>query len=116
MNNSGKKDKIDFNFRYRPNEDSPDGILMRYLNSFQPTERKSMILKALRAFYLVAAYGDLGNLEKPSDLEELARSLQETYGPDYDDLHKIGVDIELRIGLASYWGFSPWRRTSEDTK
>jgi hypothetical protein len=97
MNNSAKKDKVDFNFRYRPLVDSPDAILIRYLNSFKPTERKYMILKALRAFYLVAAYGQEGDFANPKDLEAFVRSLRETYKDDYSDSHSLSVEIELRI-------------------
>lgn len=97
MDNSPKKDKVDFNFRYRPLVDSPDAILVRYLNSFKPMERKYMILKALRAFYLVAAYGQEGDFANPKDLEAFVRSLKETYKDDYSDSHSLGVEIELRI-------------------
>jgi hypothetical protein len=89
-------ESVDFFFRYRPAADSPDGVLLRYLLSFNPTQRKQMILKALRAFYLVAAYGDIGQFQKFSDVQKLMTLLDETYGEDavaaFD--HSLSLNID----------------------
>lgn len=106
--------QLDFSFRYRPKVDSPDAILIRYLLSFKPRKRKDLILKALRAFYLMPAYGKLGEINKPSELEDLARSLREIYENDYEDFHQFEIDIKLEINLEDYWGMMTLPRGSGD--
>ncbi|NJK50497.1 hypothetical protein HC931_22355 [Candidatus Gracilibacteria bacterium] len=111
-------EKMDLNFRYRPNVDSPDAILIRYLKSYKPSTRKELILKALRAFYLVAAYGEFGSINSPSELESLARSLKETYGDDYKDTYSFGVEIELDIHQTGFWGSAilPGRESDDENE
>ncbi|EAM49657.1 hypothetical protein WH8501_30440 (plasmid) [Crocosphaera watsonii WH 8501] len=93
--------KLDFNFRYRPNVDSPDGMLIRYLQKYKPIERKYLILKALRAFYLVAAYAELGDFDDLEQLETFVGQLRKTYTQNYDDLHNLSIDINLSIGSSA---------------
>lgn len=97
-----KEQKLDFNFRYRPKVDSPDAVLIKYLQSYKPIERKHLILKALRAFYLVPAYSYYGNLDDYQQLETFVRQLRETYGEDYNDKHDLSIDINLSIDVSSY--------------
>ncbi len=101
--------KLDFNFRYRPNVDSPDGMLIRYLQKYKPIERKHLILKALRAFYLVAAYSELGNFDDLEQLETFVGQLRKTYTQNYDDVHDLSIDINLSIGssASSYFSSMP---------
>ncbi|MBE7383825.1 MAG: hypothetical protein F6J95_020715 [Leptolyngbya sp. SIO1E4] len=95
MRQSGK---VDFNFRYRPKADSPDGILMQYLNSFDPMERRALILRALRAFYATAAYADQGEALTLDELEAMARYLKETAGT-YDQ-HQFTLEVETSVVFA----------------
>lgn len=98
-----KTEKIDFNFRYRPVADSPDGILFGYLQSIPPRKRKFMILKALRAFYLISAYGSTCDLDSPAELAEFANQVQKIYGEDYDELESFFVKLELKIKNTGDW-------------
>lgn len=91
-------DKVDFNFRYRPNADSPDGILVQYLNSFKPMERRALILRALRAFYATAAYTDQGEALTLDQLEAMARYLKEAQGT-YDQ-HQFTLEVETSVFFA----------------
>ncbi|QLE59982.1 hypothetical protein [Nostoc sp. TCL26-01] len=98
-------ESVDFFFRYRPAADSPDGVLLRYLLSFNSTQRKHMILKALRAFYLVAAYGDLGQFQEFSDVEELVALLKQTYGEGAFGAFNHSLSLTIDIGVC-YSGVS----------
>ena len=110
-----KEPKLDFNFRYRPKVDSPDAILIKYLQSYKPIERKHLILKALRAFYLVAAYGYCGNFDDHQQLENFVRQLRETYGEDYKkDEHDLSIDISLSIGVNCYTSLSSLPSSDDD--
>ncbi|MBE9210582.1 hypothetical protein IQ244_29590 [Nostoc sp. LEGE 06077] len=106
-------ESVDFFFRYRPAADSPDGVLLRYLLSHNPTQRKQMILKALRAFYLVAAYGDRGQFQQFSDVKKLMTLLEETYGENaigsFD--HSLSLDIDIGV---TYSGWSTNSSPEED--
>lgn len=99
------QESVDFFFRYRPAADSPDGVLLRYLLSFNSTQRKQMILKALRAFYLVAAYGDLGEFQEFSDVQELVALLKQTYGEGAFGSLDHSLSLTIDIGV-SYSGVS----------
>jgi hypothetical protein len=110
MNDS---ESVDFFFRYRPAADSPDGVLLRYLLSFNPTQRKQMILKALRAFYLVAAYGDRGQFQQFSDVQKLVTLLEETYGEGADGPIDHSLSLNIDIGV-TYSGLSTLPDESED--
>ena len=101
-----KTEKIDFNFRYRPVADSADGILFSYLQSLPPRERKFMIIKALRAFYFVSAYGSTHNISSPDKLVELAHNVQKIYGKDYDELERLHLKLELKIEVEDWIKFS----------
>lgn len=70
-----------------------------------------LILKALRAFYLVAAYGEFGDLDDLEQLETFVCQLRETYGKDYNDVHDLSLNINLSIDGSSSSSFS---RTSSD--
>jgi hypothetical protein len=107
-------EQLDFNFRYRPKVNSSDAILIRYLQTFKPAQRKELILKALRAFYLVPAHGQLANLDNLSSLEDLARSLKKTYGDDYDDQHSLGIEINLKIAPIDSWSMLTIKGNEDD--
>ena len=107
-------EKLDFNFRYRPKADSPDGILIRYLLSFEQTERKQLILKALRTFYLVAAYGELGELNDISSMKDFVDSLNKVYGSEYDDSHSLGIEIELNINHSNSFSTYFWNNHNDE--
>jgi hypothetical protein len=62
-----------------------------------------MILRALRAFYLVPAYAVAGNLENYSEWEKLIRELKKTYKRDYDETHSLGLDIEINISMNPFY-------------
>ena len=87
--------KWDFNFRYRPKVDSPDAILIKYLQSYKPSERLSFNLESSPCFYLVAAYGEFGDLDDLEQLETFVCQLRETYGKDYNDVHDLSLNINL---------------------
>jgi hypothetical protein len=57
--------QLDIKFRFQPMAKSPDGILLEYLknhlNSASITQE--LVLKALRAYWLVDAYWDLNKNE-----------------------------------------------------
>ena len=95
-------EKIDFNFRYRPTADSPDGILFGYLQSIPPRKRKFMIIKALRVFYLISAYGHFHDINSPSELVELANSVREVYGDDYDEFDALSLRLKLEIKIEEW--------------
>ncbi len=95
-----EKKFIDFNFRYRPIASTPDGFLFEYLQNQKPTTRKRMILHALRAFYLVAAYEYLDKFESLAELETMIRQLRETY--DLDEPFQRSVNFEISIGYMGY--------------
>lgn len=61
-----------------------------------------MILRALRAFYLVAAYGSEGEFDTVEQLSEFSRLLEKTYGEGADGeiKHSLSLDIQLK-----YCGF-----------
>lgn len=103
-------ESVDFFFRYRPAADSPDGVLLRYLLNHNPTQRKHMILKALRAFYLVAAYGDIGQFQEFSDVEKLMKLLYETYGEDAIGTFDHSLSLNIDIGVT----YSGWSTTSSE--
>lgn len=105
MSNS---EKVDFNFRYRPVADSADGILFSYLQSLPPRERKFMIIKALRAFYFITAYGlsDENNLDSPAKLVEFSNHVREIYGDNYNDLEELNLKLELKIEVEDWIKFS----------
>lgn len=102
-----KTEKIDFNFRYRPVADSPDGILFSYLQSIPPRERKFMIVKALRAFYLISAYGASKNnsIDSPEELVKFANYVRKIYGDDYSELECLSLKLELRIEVEDWEKF-----------
>ena len=93
-----QSDKVDFNFRYRPKAGSPDGVLMQYLNSFDPMERRALILRALRAFYATAAYADQGEMLTLDELEAMARYLKEAAGT-YDQ-HQFTLAVKTSVVFA----------------
>ncbi|MBW4558786.1 MAG: hypothetical protein KME59_23280 [Trichormus sp. ATA11-4-KO1] len=99
------KESVDFFFRYRPAADSPDGVLLRYLLSFNSTQRKHMILKALRTFYLVAAFGDRGEFQEFSDVQELVALVKQTYGEGAFGAFDHSLSLTIDIGV-SYSGVS----------
>ena len=98
-----KTEKIDFNFRYRPVADSPDGILFGYLQSIPPRERKFMIIKALRAFYFISAYSNTVEINSPTRLVEFANNVQKIYGEDYQDLESLHLKLELKIETEDWY-------------
>jgi hypothetical protein len=108
-----EQESVDFFFRYRPAADSPDGVLLRYLLSYNPTQRKHMILKALRAFYLVAAYGELGEFEQFGEVKKLMKLLEETYGEDAIGSFKHSLTLDIDIGV-NYLGYSTMSGERED--
>ncbi|MEL7418545.1 MAG: hypothetical protein AAGK10_08210 [Cyanobacteria bacterium J06555_3] len=103
MNNS---EKVDFNFRYRPTVDSADGILFTYLQGIPPKERKFMIVKALRAFYFISAYGASNDINSPDELLKFANQVREIYGDDYSELERLRLKLELRIEVEDWEKFS----------
>lgn len=105
---------IDFSFRYRPDVDSPDGILCRYLQSYPPVERRHLILKALRAFYLVAAYGGLANFEQISDVKELVLMLEKTYGDGADGPINHTLSLNITVDYMGFSNFSGGDSLGED--
>ncbi|MEA5569128.1 hypothetical protein [Anabaena sp. UHCC 0399] len=107
------KESVDFFFRYRPAANSPDGVLLRYLLSFNSTQRKQMILKALRAFYLVAAYGDLGEFQEFSDVQELVALLKQTYGEGAFASLDHSLSLTVNIGVC-YSGVSTLADEDDD--
>lgn len=106
------KDFIDFTFRYRPNTDSPDGILFRYLQSFKPIKRRHMILKALRAFYLVAAYGAVEEFHEFEQVKDLVELLEKTYGEGADGTIKDSLSFNIDLEV-SYMGMSSLPESDE---
>ena len=101
--------KVDFNFRYRPLVDSPDGILFSYLQSIPPKKRKFMIIKALRAFYFITALGASHDLNSPAELVEFAHQVREIYGDDYDELERLHLKLELKIEIEDWSKFETER-------
>lgn len=100
-----ESEKIDFTFRYRPKVDTPDGILFAYLQSIPPRKRKFMIVKALRAFYFITAYGASNDINSPVELAEFANQIREVYGDDYDELERLRLKIELKIDIEDWEKF-----------
>ena len=96
---------IDFSLRYRPPADSADGVLCRYLLCFKSIERRHLILKALRAFYLMAAYGCLAEFERVAEVRELAQLLESTYAADADIPVISSLSLEIS-GVSFLGGFS----------
>lgn len=94
-----KSEKIDFTFRYRPNVDSPDGILFSYLQSIPPRKRKYMIIKALRAFYFITAYGASNDINSPVELAEFAEEVKKIYGSEYSELEDLDINLRLKIKI-----------------
>jgi hypothetical protein len=57
-----EQERRNFNFRYQPYANTPDGILIGYLQTGDTVRSgKEMILPALRAFWLPLAYQQAGN-------------------------------------------------------
>jgi hypothetical protein len=57
-----EQERRNFNFRYQPYANTPDGILISYLQTGDTVRSgKEMILPALRAFWLPLAYQQAGN-------------------------------------------------------
>ncbi|QLE52934.1 hypothetical protein FD724_33790 (plasmid) [Nostoc sp. C057] len=106
-------ESVDFFFRYRPAADSPDGVLLSYLLSYNPTQRKQMILKALRAFYLVAAYGQKGQFQQFSDVQKLVALLEQIYGQGADGPIDHSLSLNIDIGV-TYSGLNTFADESED--
>ena len=75
--------------KFQADEDSPEGVVLSYLNSLGSRESKDLILYALRAWYLPLAYkakGDLSDdqlkiiaLESCDALENRARYLRQLF-------------------------------------
>ncbi len=93
------KDFVELSFRFRPKLHTPDGILVRYLLSHKPTQRRRMILTALRTFYLVAAYGFVGNVKNLDQASEFIQVLKKTYGEGRENIvdDSLCLSIDFRI-------------------
>ena len=50
------KKQANFSFRYQPAKDSTDAVLLDYLKNHAVLDTKTLILDALRAFWLPFAY------------------------------------------------------------
>ncbi len=53
---SEQKKQANFSFRYQPSSDSTDAVLLDYLKNHAVLDTKTLILDALRAFWLPFAY------------------------------------------------------------
>lgn len=108
-----QSDKVDFSFRYRPNVDTPDGVLMRYLKRFEPLERRDLILNALRAFYAVAAYAAEGEINSPEELGQLADYLQEI--DHFCSTHQTEVNLSVQTSVFKAGGHMTLQLRSGDS-
>ncbi|MEL6136784.1 MAG: hypothetical protein AAFR58_18500 [Cyanobacteria bacterium J06627_28] len=99
-----QSEKAEFNFRYRPKADSPDGLLVRYLNSHDRKTRRTMILKALRAFYAMPAWGYFGEVRSFEEFQEFVQYFQEVYDNHYDTRESIAVRIDAYLSLENSGG------------
>ncbi len=93
------KDFVELSFRFRPKVHTPDGILVRYLLSEEPSHRRRMILTALRTFYMMAAYGSLSDIDDLDAASELLEVLKKTYGTGKENIvnNSISFSIDLRM-------------------
>ncbi len=93
------KDFVELSFRFRPKRNTPDGILVRYLLSEEPSHRRRMILTALRTFYMMAAYGWVSDVDNLDGGIELLEVLKKTYGGGEENIvnNSISLNIDLRI-------------------
>ena len=90
MNDSGKRDRIDFQFRFQTFKDTPEGILMSYLSSGGTYSSKQLVLQVLRMCYLPYAYKDRSDfseeklkamaLESCNALENHASYIRQMFG------------------------------------
>ncbi|MGK7872521.1 MAG: hypothetical protein AB4426_04185 [Xenococcaceae cyanobacterium] len=67
---SSNKKQANFNFRYQPSSDSTDAALLDYLQNHAVLDTKTLILNAVRAFWLPFAYQ-----ESPNYTEEQVRRI-----------------------------------------
>lgn len=91
-----ERDLIELSFRYRTKPDSKDAPLFRYLKKFKPTVRKQMILKALRACYLIEAVKADEELDKV-DKKRLLRHLEKVYFDENLEINGEGVEASLSV-------------------
>lgn len=72
---AGSMSRLDISFRFRPSRKTPDGILLNYIKEQEhSTISHEMILKALRAFWLLDAYQESG-FKKGQELRKLAQGM-----------------------------------------
>ncbi|HLO51042.1 MAG TPA: hypothetical protein VK211_21690 [Kamptonema sp.] len=93
-----ERDLIELSFRYRTKPGSKDAPLFRYLKKLKPTERKQMILKALRACYLIEAVKADEELDKV-DKRKLVRHLEKVYFDETLVLNGEGVEAYLNVSV-----------------
>lgn len=93
------KNFVELSFRFRPQVHTPDGVLVRYLLSKKPKQRRSMILNALRTFYLFSAYGYLGDFDNLEQASEFIQVLKKIYGEGNSNIvnDSLSLNIDLRI-------------------
>lgn len=68
---SKRNKRLSLSFTYQPSTETGDAVLVRYLNSKTSSQRKEMILQAVRAYWGTNAAIALG--VKPDDLQIVAQ-------------------------------------------
>ena len=96
MKSSEEKELIELSFRYRIKPHSKDAPLFRYLKKFKPTERKGMILKALRAVYLIEALKEDDELDLV-DKKKLVRELEKVFFDENLKINGQGISASLSV-------------------
>ena len=98
MKSSEERELIELSFRYRIKPHSKDAPLFRYLKKFKPTERKKMILKALRAVYLIEALNEDDELDLV-DMEKLVEHLEEVFLDGEWEINGQGISVSMSVDV-----------------